>query len=1286
MAFSVHHKVKVVDLGLATKILQIHYSKDAQLTEPVAWSEEQVIDAINANVINSLCYAEMSDHSDAVSVIALSRDASCLASASLDGKICIYSLVSRNLSGVRNTLRPIHVLRPHDGLPLYALIFLDSVLRGDDGSPTWSHFVTGAQSNREIRLWSCYDWSCLQVVRFCSGVLNTDSVKQTNMPISKSGITLAVDQTASFLIATDVTRRVLYTLEIGSTVNALKDLFERDNAIILSSSPASQSREVCFISIGEFLLTTPCLLFALGPFSRKAKVDVGSPLKGRNGLQKVLMDQICLDIHIIHNRNLLNGTIRFEVPHRSDSVMSDLITSILQSSSSAKSPVHHQQTVDDGNVDGANSNNNDDNASKIDSSLNTNENELTKLSQMSNLFDEDTVACQQLDHDSLVLDISENDPIKCEKANMKDDSECFLSTAVIKEHISGAENVSPSLIEPPEAEKLPDVLPITFLDINIQSFKKLHEFPQEFVNEVTMIDANSLTESATPDATVSSSSFASPFCMKPSCADADNDDEYVSLSQPIESVNLNEKSHHHHITIAHEQIESTKLSTDDNSDEVGFQAMDSPDSVDKKAFSVHDLLDSTLQKLLRNSTPRLSKHKNELDSGINPDQLDLNDINILPPESPGSVTPPLLPPLTPLSSPPSITVANEEMSLPVTSQIIIESSLSSLNRDNIGEVEAEADEDDSRDHQLFGCVKSTLKEDNGSEKDKNDDENNNNNNNLHITTDNKVDMILDQLKVLAETSQEQNKQFKSMMEQFNQTKSKLEQLERMQSEISKQLSKSNHQTLPSYIMTKSGSKSPGGGGGDKKSSELANQIILQLRTVQGDFSRRYSQIEESMNKILLGVQESHHAKTTMLFSLESRINLLPKLISDSLKPVLCEELQKMFTNSILHITEPLHQAIYHAMQEGLSNLTSSLTETVQRTLREKNFTSQIVRSASGALTSELSGAYRDSLNKIFVPALEKGIKKLFTDLNELFQTGTQQYLNQISSHVQTPFDSAKFTTALKNQITNVIKSTISATLKETDIRCVTAETVVNTGKVKSVHPGDVHSDHSDSYLSSGVTNSSSNNTNTNQNKASSSSTKKLNSKKLNTNSNTTSTSKIKGQAAGNEIVQEPQPPSSLVKQDELARLIGQAQVLIRSNRLVAALELALVSTNQPLLLDVCNDIDVNQLFGSGDHKIGQNVLLSLIHQLSCGDLNVQLDLKIRYLQEAVLCLEPDDPTTSVHGPAILNLLNARLEALLNSPNSSMKANSKVANSLRSRVVKLNRSAKCLFQQASSTEK
>ncbi|VDP43987.1 unnamed protein product, partial [Schistosoma mattheei] len=133
---------------------------------------------------------------------------------------------------------------------------------------------------------------------------------------------------------------------------------------------------------------------------------------------------------------------------------------------------------------------------------------------------------------------------------------------------------------------------------------------------------------------------------------------------------------------------------------------------------------------------------------------------------------------------------------------------------------------------------------------------------------------------------------------------------------------------------------------------------------------------------------------------------------------------------------------------------------------------------------------------------------------------------------------------------------------------------------------------------------------------------------------------------------------------------------------------ALVSTDQPLLLDICNDIDVNKLFSSGDHTIGQNILLSLIHQLSCGDLSAQLDLKVKYLQEAILCLEFDDPTTSVHGPAILHLLNTRLDTLLNSTNNNNnnnnnsinKNNNKITNALRNRVIKLNRTVKCLFKE------
>ncbi|VDP35502.1 unnamed protein product [Schistosoma margrebowiei] len=351
LAYSAHHMVKVINVGLVVELLQNHFSQDVQSEVSTSWSEKQLIDAIEGCTTESLYYAELSDHSDAITALSLSRDATCLGSASLDGKVCIYSLVSRMAGNMKYKLRPIHVFSPHGGLPLYALIFLDNVLHNDE-SITWSYLLTGAESNREIRLWSCSDWSCLQVIQFCSVIPSTDLLKSLNISLSKSSIILAVDQSASFLIATDVTRRVsinvLYTLELA----VVKDvLVSSDDEKLLSSSSSSMlsvSKKICcIISIGEFLLTTPCLLFALGPSSRKAKIGLDPlSIKEKIGPHKVLMDQICLDIHIIHNRNLLNGTIRFDLPHRSESDKLELITNIMKQSS-VESPVHHQRELTD---------------------------------------------------------------------------------------------------------------------------------------------------------------------------------------------------------------------------------------------------------------------------------------------------------------------------------------------------------------------------------------------------------------------------------------------------------------------------------------------------------------------------------------------------------------------------------------------------------------------------------------------------------------------------------------------------------------------------------------------------------------------------------------------------------------------------------------------------------------------------------------------------------------------------------------------------------------------------
>ncbi|VDP82892.1 unnamed protein product [Echinostoma caproni] len=236
-------------------------------------------------------YMQADNHSDAITVVSLSRDGTCCATASLDGKVCIYSILSSPEEGEQG-ISPIHVFSPHDGAPVYGLIFINADHEDSDAHEstraTWSYLLTGASFNRELRIWSCTDWHCEQTVRFCAATpvaITSDTGVATFMPNAKPSIIMALDLTSSVLVASDITRRVLYILEIT-----------RD----LSSPSATESRRtrMRFSSISEFLLTTPCILFALGELNRKALTD--SDLSSLPSGKKQSMDLVSLEIHAIH--------------------------------------------------------------------------------------------------------------------------------------------------------------------------------------------------------------------------------------------------------------------------------------------------------------------------------------------------------------------------------------------------------------------------------------------------------------------------------------------------------------------------------------------------------------------------------------------------------------------------------------------------------------------------------------------------------------------------------------------------------------------------------------------------------------------------------------------------------------------------------------------------------------------------------------------------------------------------------------------------------------------------
>ncbi|CAH8819003.1 unnamed protein product [Schistosoma curassoni] len=456
-----------------------------------------------------------------------------------------------------------------------------------------------------------------------------------------------------------------------------------------------------------------------------------------------------------------------------------------------------------------------------------------------------------------------------------------------------------------------------------------------------------------------------------------------------------------------------------------------------------------------------------------------------------------------------------------------------------------------------------------------------------------MNRILNHLEMLSINSEKQSKQFEYILDQLNETKLKLERLEQTQFDIIEQINNINYQgslmppTQPSNIVTMTESN-VNLEHWEIKSIELSNQIISQLRTVQGDFSRRYAKISENMNKILSNIQDPNHSmKTNMLHNLESRVNALPTITSDCIRRVLHEELLRVFSNNLSRIVEPLQQSLFNVLKDHLSALPTTLTDNVQRTLREKNFTTQIVRSASGILSTELSNAYRDSLNKIYVPALEKSTKKLFTDLNNVFQLGTQQYLNQISSRIQTPsFDATNFT-PLMNQITSTIKSTLTETLKEVESKRSNPSSLKLNQSSDSYTTNTIdRNDHYSDVAFDNVKHKQSNSTmldktavnkksyNRHLNKSGIVNTPLVSGSNSNNNNNNNPSVKNKIQTTNESPYSSnllPQPPlstlttttpttsssslSSSMKQDKLTRLFRQAQVLIHSDRLVDALEL-----------------------------------------------------------------------------------------------------------------------------------
>ncbi|XP_038067603.1 enhancer of mRNA-decapping protein 4-like isoform X2 [Patiria miniata] len=196
------------------------------------WDLDVVIElfgnSVNADNVTDGVIRIYSGHTKPITDLSVAPDGQVLATASEDGTVKFWQM---DMNAPDQAPSRLHRFSPHEGRPLSALIFCDNHKYQDPDLPFWRFLITGACANREIRMWCTVTWTCLQKLSFTQPGLLPE-------PLLK----IKLDLSASFLIVTDITRKVLYVLQV-----------HQDHA----EGQAHMS------SITDFLLTQPALSFAI---------------------------------------------------------------------------------------------------------------------------------------------------------------------------------------------------------------------------------------------------------------------------------------------------------------------------------------------------------------------------------------------------------------------------------------------------------------------------------------------------------------------------------------------------------------------------------------------------------------------------------------------------------------------------------------------------------------------------------------------------------------------------------------------------------------------------------------------------------------------------------------------------------------------------------------------------------------------------------------------------------------------------------------------------------------
>ncbi|XP_076633941.1 enhancer of mRNA-decapping protein 4 homolog Ge-1 isoform X1 [Colletes latitarsis] len=372
-----------------------------------------------------------------------------------------------------------------------------------------------------------------------------------------------------------------------------------------------------------------------------------------------------------------------------------------------------------------------------------------------------------------------------------------------------------------------------------------------------------------------------------------------------------------------------------------------------------------------------------------------------------------------------------------------------------------------------------------------------------------------------------------------------------------------------------------------KTLELINKLESVLEIIQDQREEIREGLREELSHVDFAISRYFEEQNAMLDQTLYEEMSRQYVFRNTLGTTIKEQIETILPGIVKDTIEPLKQQLKLDSTRMDELLKENLTELINST----HVKDTLALAAANGVKPALDVAFKEAFTNVLLPGMEQACQTMFRQVQDAFVKGTHEYLQNIDVITSKQYQQRN------EQQSEALSALICEELQTELNRCLTA---LQEETIRTIHD----------------------------------------SVRDNLNQQFTEITNARSRATTPAI---PVP--------RVADVQAGVMSLLQRGQLNAAFQQALSASDLSLVVLVCEKTEPSRVFSRAVGPQGQSsrcilpqpVILSLVQQLSA-DLEHRTDLKHRWLEEAILNLDPNDPVTREHMGTVLTTLQNQLAA------------------------------------------